>query len=368
MAPTATTIAVALLVTVVPVALFLLLRSLRTSSSSSSFKGKLVVVTGASRGIGEKIAYEFARRNATLVLAARTVSKLDPIAEKCRALGATAAHVVPFDASSRASCEAMIRAAAALAPSSSTSGLSSPRIDCLVLNHCTTLYANFFALEDADAGSTAADPYAGRLASMEECIGVNYYGFVHLALAALPYLQTPTTKVVGAHGGGVQRTDPSTLMIVSSLASRVTPPNVATYAASKAALDTFFGCLRHDLRTREHALEKAARGSGNGGAAPGFVAAAGAAGLAATATAVRHVRISRAVLGAIATENLKEVTTKEVDALAVSPELTAKRIVQGCVDGTAVFFYPLIIRASLVIQVFSEDLAFWVLRKAHGLS
>lgn len=59
--------------------------------------GRVAVVTGASRGLGEAMAIGFAREGASVVLAARTVADLDRVAELCRDAGAPSVEVVPTD-------------------------------------------------------------------------------------------------------------------------------------------------------------------------------------------------------------------------------------------------------------------------------
>lgn len=61
-------------------------------------KGRVVIVTGASSGIGEATAREFAREGAKVVLAARRVDKLESLAKEIDAMGTGAqAHVVQAD-------------------------------------------------------------------------------------------------------------------------------------------------------------------------------------------------------------------------------------------------------------------------------
>ena len=55
-----------------------------------NLKGATVVLTGASSGIGRSAAYEFARRGANLVLAARRLEVLREVADECAELGGRA--------------------------------------------------------------------------------------------------------------------------------------------------------------------------------------------------------------------------------------------------------------------------------------
>lgn len=87
------------------------------------FKSKKVLVTGASSGIGAALAVRFARAGADLILAARSVDKLEDVAQRCRSLGVQA-KPYKVDFSDMASVDAF------------ASELLSEgcQIDCLVLN------------------------------------------------------------------------------------------------------------------------------------------------------------------------------------------------------------------------------------------
>ena len=50
-------------------------------------KNKVVIITGASSGIGEACAIEFANKGANIVIAARNMDKLNVVADKIRKLG-----------------------------------------------------------------------------------------------------------------------------------------------------------------------------------------------------------------------------------------------------------------------------------------
>lgn len=73
--------------------------------------GKTVVVTGASRGLGEAMTVGFARAGASLVLGARTVPDLERVAVRAREAGAPAVEVVPTDVSVAADVQRLVRTA-----------------------------------------------------------------------------------------------------------------------------------------------------------------------------------------------------------------------------------------------------------------
>ena len=69
---------------------------------------KVCLITGASSGIGEALAIEAARRGFQLSLAARSVDKLQAVAERCTALG-TQVLVTACDVSSEADCRNFVQ-------------------------------------------------------------------------------------------------------------------------------------------------------------------------------------------------------------------------------------------------------------------
>ena len=68
-------------------------------------KRQNVVVTGASSGIGAEIARQYARRGASLVIAARRLEELQKVAEECRQLGSPLVEVCVTDVTNPADCE-----------------------------------------------------------------------------------------------------------------------------------------------------------------------------------------------------------------------------------------------------------------------
>jgi short-subunit dehydrogenase len=171
-----------------------------------SFAGKVVVLTGASEGIGRALALELARGRTRLVLSARNAQRLASLADECRALGASAL-VVPADASRREDCEAL--AVAALAHFGA--------IDMLVLNAGSTMWSRLDELEDVDI--------------LERLMRTNYLGAAWLTRRALPALVASRGRIVA----------------ISSIAGLAGVPTRTGYAASKHAMFGFFDSLRIEL-------------------------------------------------------------------------------------------------------------------------
>jgi 3-oxoacyl-[acyl-carrier protein] reductase len=78
-------------------------------TTSSSFAGKIALVTGASQGIGRACALELAAQGATVALAARNVEKLESVATEIAAAGGVA-RAFALDVSSEESIKACAKA------------------------------------------------------------------------------------------------------------------------------------------------------------------------------------------------------------------------------------------------------------------
>jgi short-subunit dehydrogenase len=172
----------------------------------SIFKDKVVVITGASSGIGRELAYQLAVQGAWLSLAARNIERLDLVRTECERCGAKAI-AVSTDVSEPAQCAELI--------SKTVEHYS--RLDILVNNAGKTMYTNFEDVRD--------------LSIFEKLMRVNYLGSVYCTYYALPYLKQTQGRIVG----------------VSSLTGKTGVPTRSGYAASKHAMAGFFDSLRIEV-------------------------------------------------------------------------------------------------------------------------
>jgi short-subunit dehydrogenase len=124
---------------------------------NEQLRNKRVIITGASRGIGEQLAYEYARYNCRLVLAARSIDILkNQVAEKCHNLGARQVECIQFDASNEESCIELIKKAIEFYQG----------IDILVLNHTASVYEAFF---ESDITT--------NIQNMKKLFNTNFFGY-----------------------------------------------------------------------------------------------------------------------------------------------------------------------------------------------
>ena len=165
-------------------------------------RGKRVLVTGASRGIGESTARAFAAEGATVALVARSKDAIERLAEE---LGGSAHYADLSDASQVAGLIGRLEA-------------DGGPIDVLVNNA---------GLESTDSIWRAPDEELQRVTQ------VNYLSPAELCRQAIPLMLR--------RGGGH-------IVNVSSVAGSVVFPGLVSYAASKAALSHFTAGLRADLR------------------------------------------------------------------------------------------------------------------------
>jgi NAD(P)-dependent dehydrogenase (short-subunit alcohol dehydrogenase family) len=171
------------------------------------YAGKVVVVTGASQGIGRALCLELAAQRPKLVLAARDETALEAVAAECRARGAEAL-VVPTDVSDEAACRSLVE-------------------------RTVERYSSLFVLvNNAGIGMLARFEDVTDLSLYERIMRVNYLGSVYPTFYALPHLKRSRGQIVA----------------VSSLVGLAGVPMRTAYAATKHAQMGFFDSLRIELR------------------------------------------------------------------------------------------------------------------------
>ncbi|XP_036170394.1 hydroxysteroid 11-beta-dehydrogenase 1-like protein isoform X6 [Myotis myotis] len=198
----------------------------------ASLQGARVLLTGASAGIGEELAYHYARLGSHLVLTAHTEAFLQKVVGNCRKLGAPKVFFIAADMASREVPELVVQFAL-----DKLGGL-----DYLVLNHLGAAPAGTRAhsapgtrwLMQVLRPCSNLPPTSGRVRH-PSCPQVNLLSYVQLTSLALPSL----TDSKGS------------LVVVSSLLGRVPASFSSPYSAAKFALDSFFGALQRELRVQD---------------------------------------------------------------------------------------------------------------------
>jgi NADP-dependent 3-hydroxy acid dehydrogenase YdfG len=76
--------------------------------TNSVFRDKVIIITGASSGIGQELAYQLAAQGAWLSLAARNAERLKTVNAECQARGGKAI-AIPTDVSEQTQCAGLIQ-------------------------------------------------------------------------------------------------------------------------------------------------------------------------------------------------------------------------------------------------------------------
>ncbi|KAL9236989.1 hypothetical protein vseg_011586 [Gypsophila vaccaria] len=172
-----------------------------------SMEDKVVIITGASSSLGEQIAYEYAKRGATLVLVARRYTRLYAISENARRIGATHVMIVAADVVKEEDCRRFINETVSFYG----------RVDHLV--NATSLGHTFYFEE-------ATDP-----SMFPHLMDINFWGNVYPTYVALPYLRQTRGRIV----------------VNASVENWFPLPRMSLYSAAKSALVNFYETLRLEV-------------------------------------------------------------------------------------------------------------------------
>jgi NAD(P)-dependent dehydrogenase (short-subunit alcohol dehydrogenase family) len=180
----------------------------RERSLSSVVRDKVIVVTGASSGIGREVAKKIGEAGGTVVLVARTREKLEELRDEVAESGGTA-HVHPADLSDM---EDIDRVADEILEQHGA-------VDILVNNAGRSIRRSVEASYD-------------RFHDYERTMQLNYFGAVKLILKLLPVMREQKSGHI---------------VNVSSIGVQTNTPRFSAYVASKAALDAFSRCLAPEV-------------------------------------------------------------------------------------------------------------------------
>uniref|UniRef100_A0A915IH17 Uncharacterized protein n=1 Tax=Romanomermis culicivorax TaxID=13658 RepID=A0A915IH17_ROMCU len=172
-----------------------------------------VLITGASMGVGEHLAYLFASRGVKLFLTSRSEKRLREVAAHCERLGASKVYYEMANMVNTTNIEEITKAA---------STKFNNRLDFLILNHALPTRASFWHGKNQDVDD------------LNLFLQVNFVSYAQLTSSFLPVLKVSRGRVVA----------------ISSILARHPFPHFLINSVTKSALESFFVGLRQELAAR----------------------------------------------------------------------------------------------------------------------
>ncbi|MDE0490977.1 SDR family NAD(P)-dependent oxidoreductase [Psychrobacter sp. A3] len=176
---------------------------------AKAVKGKHIIITGASSGIGERTAFLLSECGAHVILLARTKDKLKIVADNIETLGGRASYY-PCDLTDMDDIEDVSKRILA----------DFGHVDVLVNNAGRSI-------------RRSVHESVNRFHDFERTMDVNYFGAVKIILGLLP-------TMIGRKKGQI--------INISSIGVLANSPRFAAYVASKSALDAFSRCLAAEVK------------------------------------------------------------------------------------------------------------------------
>ncbi len=181
-------------------------------SLSGAIGGKVVLITGASSGIGKACAIKCGAAGAEVLLVARTPEKLEETKREIEEAGGTA-HIHQCDLSDIPDVERMAKEVLE----------QHGRVDVLVNNAGRSI-------------RRSVELSYERFHDFERTMQLNYFGSLRLILSLLPTMRKRTEGRKGGH-----------IINVSSIGVQTHTPRFSAYVASKAALDAWSRCVASEV-------------------------------------------------------------------------------------------------------------------------
>ncbi|CAA0837668.1 11-beta-hydroxysteroid dehydrogenase-like 5 [Striga hermonthica] len=179
-----------------------------TYYDSEDMDNKVVLITGASSGIGEQIAYQYAKRGANLVLVARRENRLIGISENARRLGAPHVLIMAADVVKEEDCRRFID------ETINYFGGLDHLVNTVSLGHT-------FYFEEANDSTV-----------FPILMDINFWGNVYPTYVALPYLRESNGRII----------------VNASVENWLPLPRMSLYSAAKSALMNFYETLRFEIK------------------------------------------------------------------------------------------------------------------------